>query len=206
MASLVKAFPRTNTREVISFSRPLYRFSVKQYQRMIETGVLTGNDRVELLDGWIVSKMTQKPPHAVTVDLTQALLRAALPQEWHIREQKPVTLRKSQPEPDLAVVRGPARRYARRHPRPIDIALLIEVSDTSLADDRIYKFRLYAQAGIECYWIANLASSSVEVDSLPKGGKSPTYQHRREFGIAESVPLVIEGMEIAKIPVRELLP
>src|SRR5437762_1378211 len=114
---------------------PSYRFTLRQYHRMMETGVLTEHDRVELLEGRIVPKMPHNPPHDTAVDLTQTTITAILPAGWRVRVQSAVTLADSEPEPDVAVVRGPARRYAHCHPRPKDIALIIEVADTSLRED-----------------------------------------------------------------------
>src|SRR5690242_8549294 len=111
---------------------PLYRFTVKQYQRMIETGVLTENDRVELLEGWIVDKMPHNPPHDGTINRINRRLLPLLPEGWLLRVQSAITLTRSEPEPDLAIVRGPEEIYFKRHPMPRDIALLIEVADTTL--------------------------------------------------------------------------
>src|SRR5262249_54786957 len=96
----------------------LYRWTVEQYQRMIDAGVFPSGDRVELLEGWLVKKMTQHPPHAVALDCTHAALRALLPEGWWLREQKPIRTPDSRPEPDLVVVRGPARDYRQGHPGP----------------------------------------------------------------------------------------
>src|SRR5262245_46206024 len=68
----------------------LYRLTVEQYQRMAEAGILTPDDRVELLEGWLVKKMTQHPPHAVALDYAQDTLRPLLPEGWRLREQKPI--------------------------------------------------------------------------------------------------------------------
>jgi Uma2 family endonuclease len=172
---------------------------------MIETGVLGADDRVELLEGWIVEKMTQNPPHAAALDCAQELLRAVLPPEWYLREQKPIVTSDSQPEPDLAVVRGPASRYRQRHPRPRDVVLVIEVADASLDDDRAYKGRLYALARIATYWIINLVEDQVEVYSQPKAGKTPGYRQRVDYGLDQSVPLTIGEKEVGSIAVRGLL-
>src|SRR5215831_9881533 len=94
----------------------VHRFTVEQYHRMIESGVLREHDRVILLDGLIVTKMTHNPPHDVAVDLTQGEVSARLPRDWRVRVQSAVTLAGSEPEPDVAVVRGPARRYRKAHP------------------------------------------------------------------------------------------
>jgi Uma2 family endonuclease len=183
-----------------------YRFTVKQYRQMMETGVLTTNDRTELLEGWIVEKMTHNPPHDAAVDLAQGILRAMLPPAWHLREQKSITTADSEPEPDLAIVRGGARVYARRHPRPSDIAMVIEVADATLWEDRGRKGRIYARARIPVYWIINLVESQVEGYTDPKAGKSPAYQRRQDYGATDRVPIIIAGKEIGRIAVRDLLP
>jgi hypothetical protein len=127
---------------------PVYRFTVEQYHRLIEQGILTENDRVELLEGWITPKMTHNPPHDCSVLLAQTELLARLSADWVVRVQSAITMRDSEPEPDLAVARGPGRRYARTHPRASDLALLVEVADTTLEADRTEKGRLYARSRI----------------------------------------------------------
>src|SRR5438552_11674471 len=183
---------------------PPYRFTVKQYHRMIETGVLTEDDRVELLEGRIVPKMPHNPPHDAAVDLAQTIIAAMLPTGWRVRVQSAITTADSEPEPDVSVVRGPARRYARSHPRPRDIALIIEVADTSLREYRNDKGRLYARARIPVYWIVNLLHACVEIYTQPKAGKSPAYRLLQSFGKEESIPVLIEGRQVGTIPVTEL--
>jgi hypothetical protein len=185
---------------------PVHRFSVDQYHRMIDRGVFSPNDRVELLEGWIVDKMPQHPAHAGTISVLQAKLSAKLPKGWIIRIQSPITLDDSEPEPDLVVVRGPEERYIAAHPTPEDIAIVIEVSDTSVDYDRTDKARAYGRARLPVYWIVNLVELTVEVYSGPKAGKSPGYRVRESFGIEYGVPIVIAGREITGIPVRHLFP
>jgi Uma2 family endonuclease len=184
----------------------IHRFTVKQFQRMIEAGIFGAEDRVELLEGWVVNKVTQNPPHAVALELTQALIRAILPAGWHVREQKPITTPDSQPEPDLVIVQGLPRRYAKRHPTPRDVALEVEVADETLIKDRTSKSRLYARARLPVYWIINLVEAMVEVYTQPKGGKAAAYGERRDYGPKESVPLTVAGQELGLIAVRDLLP
>jgi hypothetical protein len=173
---------------------------------MIETGVLTENDRVELLDGQIVPKMVHNPPHDCCVLLAQTQLLPLVPSSHVVRIQSAITLSTSEPEPDLLVAAGPARRYVRRHPRPNDIELLIEVADSSLSQDREVKGPLYARARIPVFWIVNLIDSCVEVYTQPRAGRSPAYRQRQDYTRNDAVPLVIDGREIARIAVRDLLP
>jgi hypothetical protein len=185
---------------------PFYRFTVEQYHRMIETGVLTNHDRVELKEGWVVSKVTHNPPHAFAVWLLQNVLSPRLPAEWIMRAQLPITLTDSEPEPDVVVARGPGSRYATHHPHPRDIALVVEVADTSLAEDRELNCRIYARARIPVHWIVNIPEKQVEVYTIPRAGKSPEYRHRQDYGPESTILLVLAGQEIAAMPARELLP
>lgn len=187
-------------------SLPSYQFTLRQYHRMIEAGILTGNDRVELLEGWIVAKMPHNPPHDGTVTRVTRRLMPILPDECLLRVQSAITLPHSEPEPDFAIVRGPEAVYFRRHPGPRDIALLIEVADSTLLDDRRWKGAIYAAARIPQYWIINLVEMVLEVYTQPRAGKAAAYRRQRSYGIGESVPLVISGRELANIPVNELLP
>jgi Uma2 family endonuclease len=183
-----------------------YRFSIDQYHRMIEKGILNANDRVELLEGWIVKKMALSPPHNIAITRINRRVLRGLPEQWLLQVQGAVTLSGSEPEPDFAIIRGPERAYSHRKPRPRDVALLMEVADSSLLQDRLLKSRLYAAARIPEYWIINLGAARVEVYTQPKAGKSPGYRQVRNYGLDESVPLVLQGRLIDQIPVRELIP
>src|SRR6266849_885039 len=132
------------------------QISVDDYHRLIQEGFLGENDRVELLEGWIVPKMTHNPPHDSTIQIVSECLAERIPVGWKIRIQSAVTTNDSEPEPDLAVVRGQARTYAARHPGPQDIGLIIEIAESSLLQDRHDKARIYARAGISEYWVINL--------------------------------------------------
>jgi Uma2 family endonuclease len=185
---------------------PVYRFTVEQYHRMIEEGVFSPDDRVELLEGWVVEKMPHKPPHDGTVGRINRRLMRLLPDEWLVRVQSAITLRISEPEPDLAVVRGPEDTYFERHPHPQDIALLIEVADSSLLDDRRGKGPVYARARIGVYWIVNIKDSRIEVYTEPIAGKSPRYRRQQDFARGLSVPLILADKEFTQIAVDDLLP
>ena len=151
----------------------LHKFTVDEYHQMIEAEVFGKYDRVQLLEGRIVDKMTHKPRHDASVDLTQTAIAPLLQPDWRVRCQSAITTAESEPEPDIAVVRGPARRYSQRHPRPRDIGLIVEIGDATLRDDRTIQYRIYARARIPVYWIVNLVDEKVEVYSKPKGGRKP---------------------------------
>lgn len=178
----------------------LHRFTVDQYHDMVQNGILGENDRVELLDGWIVDKMTHNPPHDATISVIKEEVEPQLPRGWLLRIQSAITLA------DIAAVKGPARRYMQSHRCPQDIGLLIEVAETSLDEDRDCKGPLYALAAIPLYWIVNLVDRQIEVYSQPRGGKSSEYQRRQDYGEGDRVPLLIAGRKVKLIAVRDLLP
>ena len=184
----------------------MHRFTVDEYHRMIQVGVLTEDDPVELLEGWIVSKMPHTPAHDLTIELIDEVLSPVLPSGWRVRIQSAITTDDSEPEPDLVIVRSGARNRTGRHPGPADIALLIEVSDSSLKRDRNEKARLYARARISPYWIVNLEGRQVEVLSEPfKTKLTAGYRQRQVYGIKEAVPLPLARRKGTTVRVRDLL-
>ena len=147
-------------------SFPVRRFSVAEYQRLGEAGILTEDDSVELLEGLIVPKMTKYPRHDGTIDQLAMLLAALLPAGWYPRIQNVLITSDSAPEPDVVVTRGAPRDYWRRHPTAADVALVIEVAESSLARDW-EKRRIYAHAGVSNYWIVDLINDRLEVFTEP---------------------------------------
>jgi hypothetical protein len=185
----------------------LRRFTVEEYHQMIRTGILAEDEPVELLDGWIVLKMPRNPGHDIAVEKSDAVIRKVLPPDWRIRIQSGVTLDDSEPEPDITLVRGPIPAHATSHPRPSELGVLIEVSDTSLDYDRSVKGVAYARAAIPVFWIINLRDRQVELYTEPIGpNPQAAYCRQRTFGETDVVPLELDGREIARIPVRDLLP
>jgi Uma2 family endonuclease len=183
------------------------RFSVARYQKMIETGIITHDDKVELLENYVVLKMSRNPPHDGTVQLMTETLFPAVPAAWRLRVQLTVVLTDSQPEPDFAIVRGDARTYLTRHPGAADVGLIIEVAESSLLRDQRDKTRIYARGGIACYWIANLVDQRVEVYTQPSGPTAvPAYGSSQVFQPGDSVPLVLDGTTVGTIPAANLLP
>jgi Uma2 family endonuclease len=205
MSTAVKLAPATTVRPAVP-RRPIYRLSVEQYEKMVEAGIIKSGERVELIDGLLLEKMTQHPPHATSVEYTTAALRAILPEVWVVRDQKPIRLTASEPEPDVTVARGPRRLYEKRHPRPADIAFVVEVADSSLDEDRSDKNAMFARARIAVYWIVNLVHLQVEVYTDPRGGRNPGYRSRHDYRVGEEVPVVIDGREVGRVAVRDLLP
>jgi Uma2 family endonuclease len=181
--------------------------SIEQYHQMTRTGILTDDDPVELLEGWLVTKMPKNPSHRLCTQLTREALERILPAHWHVNDQEPITTEESEPEPDITIVRGERRQYLERHPAPADIALVVEVSDTTLPRDRTSKKRIYARAAIPTYWILNLVEQQIEVYTNPFGNTAePDFLDRHDYRTGDSIPVMIEGQEIGQLPVSDLLP
>ena len=188
-------------------SEPIYRLSVAQYHAIARAGILDEDAPVELLEGWLVRKMTKNPAHCLALGLVQDALTRLLPRGWHLKLQAPMTTADSEPEPDAAVVRGQRRDYKGRHPRAEDIALVVEVADTSLRRDRGSKKRIYARAKIPVYWIVNLTARRIEVYTDPAGvGKRADYRQHRDYGSSETIPVMLGEVEAGGLEVQALLP
>jgi Uma2 family endonuclease len=186
---------------------PIWRMSVEQYHRMVDAGILDEDTPVELLEGWLVQKMTKHPAHVLSSRLTAYALERLLPAGWFLNRQDPVTTGDSEPEPDIAVVRGGARDYASRHPGPNEVPLVVEVAEASLKTDRTVKKRAYARAGIAAYWIVNLVDGQLEVYTDPTGPAArPDYRERQVLNPGESIAVVLDGEPCGYIPVAELFP
>ncbi len=185
----------------------LYRLTVEQYHAMLHAGILKDGDPVELLEGLLVQKMTKNLPHTFATQQLRDFLRDKLPAGWVVNDQEPVTTDTSEPEPDAAALRGSRRDYLSRRPSPQDVGLVVEVADSSLARDRGPKKRIYAEVGIVIYWIVNLVDRQIEVYTDPTGpAETPDYRQHRDYGPTQAVPLVIDGREIAQLPVQDILP
>jgi Uma2 family endonuclease len=141
------------------------RWSRSAYDFLVAQGAFQPNERVELIEGDILTMPPQNRPHATTVMLTQEALRQAFGPQCHVQVQLPLAISHvSEPEPDLAVIAGSPRDYPQH---PTTARLVVEVSDTTLAFDRKRKGPLYAGAGIPEYWIVNLADRILEVYREP---------------------------------------
>ena len=182
---------------------PIFRFSVEQYHEMIQAGILTDDDPVELLDGWLVTKMSKNPPHTICTENLWEILVRLTPKGWFVRCQEPITTTDSEPEPDLFIVRGTRHDYQERHPGAEDVAIVIEVSDVTLERDRKTKQQIYASASIACYWIVNLQESCVEVYTDPA---DTTYAKSERHEKDGTLTLRIDGNEIGQIAVADVMP
>lgn len=186
-----------------------YRFTVEQYHEMIEAGILGENDRIELIEGNVLQMSPKGPRHVFAVQELLAKLAPLLPVGWHARCQDPLTLSDSEPEPDIAVVRGARNDYATRHPGPEDSGLVIEVADASVELDRTIKQRVYAAAGIPTYLLINLAQRQAEIFTQPQGataGRPASYLSQRIVNEQGFVEILLAGQRLGEIRVGDLMP
>lgn len=181
-----------------------YRLSLDQFEAMIDAGILGKHDHVHLIDGILIDKMTQNNPHATADELCGGAISRVIPPGWHVRGGKPIRIPglASRPEPDRSVVRGTVRDFALRTPEPSELAMVAEISDASLADDRKLA-TLYGLAGIPIYWIINLVDAQVEVYSRP--GPSG-YEALEVLAPGHILSVVLDGVEVGRIPVEDILP
>jgi len=186
---------------------PIARITVAQYHRMIDAGVWTDDDAIELLEGWLVPKMPKKSPHRVATWLLRDALAKLLPAGWFVESQEPLTTPDSELEPDIYVAKGKCRDYCDRHPGPKDVPLVVEVADATVARDRGIKKRLYARARIAVYWIVNLKARQIEVYTDPTGpGKAPDYRSSAIVDADESIAVMLGSTRVGKIQVSDILP
>ena len=179
-----------------------HAFSVDDYERLYESGVLGENDRVELIRGEIYEKMIIGDAHAACVKRLNALLHARLGgKDALVSVQDPIRLPESMPEPDVVLARPREDYYASGKPSADDVLLLIEVADTSLEFDRTTKLIDYAEAGIREYWIVNLPDRCIEVHQQPQ--PDGTFAHRR---IVQSGSLCPAALLRIVLSLAEVLP
>jgi Uma2 family endonuclease len=178
-----------------------HRFTVDEYHRMAEAGILTEDDRVELLDGQIVPMTPIGPGHAGCVDALARLFMLGLGSSVIVRVQNPVVLGSyHEPEPDIAIVRSHSHGYRTRHPVPEDILLLIEVADSSVGYDRSLKLRLYAESSIPETWLINLPKERIEVYREPQNGVYPAPHI-----VGRNATLIPVQLPALQIPSDEIL-
>lgn len=170
-----------------------HRFTVADYHRLLETGCLTEDSRVELWDGEIIKMAPIGPRHAACVDKLAEFLKRKLKKLAIVRVQNPILLNDySEPEPDLSLLKRRADYYAQGHPIPADILVAIEVADTTANSDRAFKIPAYARAGIPEVWLIDLYNDRVEIYTRPA---SDLYQEVR---------IVLRGQRFASTTLPQL--
>lgn len=181
----------------------IWRMPIERYHEMVQSGALGPEDRLELLEGVLVEKMSKNPPHVYSAKALTRVLNRLVPEGWHVTTQDPVTLADSEPEPDLMVVRGDGREYLHRHPQGSEIGLVVEVADSSLRRDQVIKKRIYARAGIPVYWLIDLTARRIEVYGDPQGAD---YASRQLLDPSQELTFSLDGHTLGQIAVHAVLP
>ena len=189
------------------YSARTRRWTRAEYEHLIEIGIFRPGEPVELMDGDLVVSEPQGTAHCTAIGLVEDALRAALPAGWFVRSQGPLALDDdSEPEPDVALIPGARRAYAQQHPaRP---ALVIEVSESSLALDRDYKGSLYARAHLDDYWIVNLIDRVLEVcrEPVPDAAASFGWRYRSVRALGRETSVAPLASPDTPVRVVDLLP
>ncbi len=195
------------------------QYTVEQYLELARLDLL-GEFPCELLEGWIVPKyegtlttydgwefpqMVRSSAHDGMMDLVEELLRKIVPGGWYVRTQKALVTGKSVPEPDVAIVRGAPADYFTKHPRGADLALVVEVAESTLANDR-RKAGIYSAAGVPCYWIVNLQNRCIEVFESPESDQNGVlvYAPKKVVGLDADATLSIGGVTVGALSCRQL--
>lgn len=182
-------------------------FTTHEYDEMLRVGILREGEPVELVGGLIRKKMGKTPEHMAAKTRTLHALYRILPVGWHAVSEDAVYISGyDEPEPDITVRRGELSDYDRRKATAEDIALLVEVSASSLGTDRGEKLLAYAAAGIPTYWIVNLNTRRVEVYTAPSAADGAGYARRDDRAEADHIDVVIDGHTVGVIAVAALLP
>jgi hypothetical protein len=174
--------------------------------RLIDEGFFAADEQFELLDGFLPPNISRNPPHDAALNRIRRRLKRSLAAGWIVRVHSALVTLHSVPEPDIAVIRGDDVDDETRHPDARDTALVVEVANTSLAEDRGVKLQTYAQAGVGCYWIANLTDSRVECHTQPQSdGTRWSYQRLDDCTPADSIPMPDSIAGAVAIAVADLL-
>jgi Uma2 family endonuclease len=180
-----------------------WRWSVAQFERAVALGLFSPEQRLELLEGELYERPMENPPHAYTTDAVYDLLARTLDlSTCFLRNQHALPLTEdSAPIPDLAVIRGKRSDFTQSHPTAEDVLLVIEISDATVSQDRNAKAGIYAEAGIQEYWIVNLGRRRLEIYRDPNGNEWGTNLKLTEL---QSIsPLCAPTITL---PVSEFLP
>jgi Uma2 family endonuclease len=165
-------------------------FTIDECLRMVEAGILSESDRIELIDGELVAMTPIGAPHNAAVDRANRAMVNATGDRAIVRTQGSVGLDEyNAPQPDVVLLRPQEDFYYYQLPGPSDILLIVEVADSSLQYDRKIKGRLYARLGVPEYWIADLQNACLFAYSEPSG---ESYGVVREFHRGDSIaPLLL---------------
>jgi Uma2 family endonuclease len=187
-----------------------YRMTAEEFFHAVEAGVFPPDRRLGLWEGQLYEKMAKKLAHAASSEMARLALSRVLPEGWSLWGENPILVDNiTAPLPDLTVVRGAPIDYFRRNsvPKAPDIGLVVELADATLKRNLKETLAKYAASGLPAYWVVNLVDRRIEcfTDPQPAAGTA-AFARAERFGPGEEVPLVLDGREVARVPVNDLLP
>ncbi|MGL6076161.1 MAG: Uma2 family endonuclease [Fimbriiglobus sp.] len=181
---------------------PTRLFTPSEYLEIIHRNILPDADQLELLRGRIVKKMSRNEPHDGSIQALLRRLYKMLPESLGVRCQLGMVLVESVLEPDIAIVTGSESSYFHQHPSASEALMVIDIADTSLAQDLGDKLTVYALAKIPEYWVVDIPHRQNHVFTKPKGGKKPGYKSQVTYSDVDSVPV----FDVGELKVSEVLP
>ena len=177
-------------------------WTVQEYHHMSELGILDSSERTELITGKIVLMTAKGTPHVIALQLIASSLQAQLNNIALIRAQDPIQLDDfSEPEPDLAIVKGKILDYADRHPSPENVYLVVEVADSTLKKDCEVKDKIYSRSNIADYWVIDVKNRQVHIFRTP----TPTG-YASHLILSESQTISPLAFSSIVIPISSILP
>ncbi len=206
--TVTHGLPPAHARPAVHPATPA-RITLAQYHQMIASGIIGEDDRLELIDGYLLEKRSINPPHAVALRRTRRLFDGRIDMSaLDIHQESPLSIEThSELEPDLMIVVRREDDYLSGHPTPADVTLLIEVADDSLTRDRMIKKPIYAEAGIPEYWIINLRERQLErytapFAARPEIGEPASYAEATVFAAGDT----LADVSLGRIDIAALLP
>lgn len=186
----------------LEFLTDPFEWTLERYHAMIEAGILTEYDNVELIKGQLVRRMPIGDDHSSTVETLMEFFVSRFAFQYRLRSENPVPVfPNSEPEPDFVVAKKPIKRSRLKHPTPEETLLIVEVAHSTLQYDRKVKGPIYAEAGIPEYWIINLKARKIEVHLQPDTEET-LYESVRSYSAGETFTSPFAG----DVTVDDLLP
>lgn len=191
----------------MTIANAIKRFTVTEYDRLTELGFFPASERVELLRGEIVCMAAKGTKHAATSRRLLKILPGLVGDRAILQSQDPIVIpNNSEPEPDFAILRNRPDNYLSTHPKPEDVLLLIEISDSSLSYDRDVKLSLYAEAKISDYWIFNLLDDCLEAYSEPYQNLQRKYGYRAKRVVLANEAIALPCFLDLSLDLTEIFP
>lgn len=183
------------------------KFTIAEYHQLVDLGFFTEDEKIELIRGEIINMAPKRTPHSVCNSLLLGQLFRSLHNRANVRGQEPITLPSdSEPEPDVVVAKLKADNYLSAHPVAENIILVVEIADSTLKYDREVKIPLYAEAGINDYWIFNLVDKCLEVYTKPFSRQNGNFNYQTRNIILADGTIEIPGFSDVVLELATVFP